>query len=104
MFQGLSAFLQEIGLNLRDVVAGLVGGAVNALAFGRADMTTVVSSMFVGAAVANYCQELVVKVLGTSPGTSAFVAGVGAMAIVQGIVKAFQAYKYSPTLPPGGGQ
>ena len=44
--------LSEIGIKTQDIVAGLGGGIVNAIAFKRSDPLAVVSSMVVGAITA----------------------------------------------------
>ena len=86
--------LSEIGIKTQDIVAGLGGGIVNAIAFKRSDPLAVVSSMVVGAITANYLGEYGAKYTGTSEGTAAFIVGLCGMILGPAIVAA--AAKWTP--------
>lgn len=95
----------DLHIHARDLLAGFAGGLVNALVFGRGNIYAIISSMVVGALVANYTAEYGFKLTGVSVPTCAFIIGIGGMAIVQGIVSMFQGWR--PKLPAalgGNGQ
>jgi VIT1/CCC1 family predicted Fe2+/Mn2+ transporter len=80
-------FLSIIGIHLKDLVAGFAGGVANAFIFKKSNPWAIIGSIVVGGLAANYLGETVGRVLGTSPGFSAFVVGLAGMAICQGIVE-----------------
>lgn len=84
---------EDFGIKLPDLVAGFAGGIVNSFVFGRADPKAIVGSMIVGALTANYLSEPATKIIGTSPGATAFIVGLAGMAICQGIVEAAKRYR-----------
>jgi FtsH-binding integral membrane protein len=84
----LQDMLLAIGVKPGDFVAGLAGGIVNALVFRRSSPVAVISSMIVGALTASYLSDTFSHYAGTSGGASAFIVGLAAMAICQGIVEA----------------
>ena len=92
-------FLTALGIRLPDLLAGFAGGVVNAFIFHKSDPWAIVGSMVVGAFTANYLGESASKMLGLSSGASAFIVGIAAMALCQGIVAAVQSWK--PSLPGG---
>jgi ABC-type xylose transport system permease subunit len=80
-------FLTSVGIHLQDLVAGFAGGVANAFIFKKSKPWAIIGSIVVGGFAANYLGALVAKILGTSPGTSAFIVGLAGMAICQGIVE-----------------
>jgi len=80
-------FLSMLGIHLQDLVAGFAGGVANAFIFKKSKPWAIIGSIVVGGFAANYLGGLVGKILGTSPGTSAFIVGLAGMAICQGIVE-----------------
>lgn len=80
-------FLSIIGIQLKDLVAGFAGGVANAFVFKKSNPWAIIGSIVVGGLAANYLGETVGRILGTSPGFSAFVVGLAGMAICQGIVE-----------------
>jgi hypothetical protein len=79
----------ELGIKIPDLIAGFAGGVVSIFAFRRVKPIDVVGSMLAGALTANYCQELVAKLLfGTSPGVAGFVCGCVGMGFCQWITEA----------------
>jgi hypothetical protein len=94
--------LEAYGIQVNDVLAGFAGGVVNAFVFRRSDPFSIIGSMVVGALTANYLASTAVKVIGTSPGATAFIVGLGGMAICQGIINAIKNYKFKT--PTGDGK
>lgn len=94
--------LTELGIKLPDLVAGFAGGVVNAFVFARTTPVAIIGSVVVGTLTANYLGEPVSKYIGTGPGTSAFLVGIGGMAFVQGLVEAMK--RWQPLKPTGGAQ
>lgn len=91
--------LEELNIQLPNVIAGLAGGAVNAIVFGRANLWAIMASMVVGGAVANYMADAAAKFTGMTVPTSAFIVGTCGMAIIQGIYSAVQSWR--PNIPGG---
>jgi hypothetical protein len=87
----------SIGIKMQDLVAGLAGGVVNAFVFQRSNPVAIVGSVIVGALTAAYLTEPAGKITGTSGGATAFIVGLGAMAICQAILGAISKWK-----PKGG--
>jgi hypothetical protein len=97
---------QDLGISLPLVAAGFAGGMVNALFFKRTDPWAFVASLVGGALTANYLGPVVSHVIGDYVGTggAAFIVGVTAMAICQGLVAAAKNWKFTPGgNAPGGG-
>lgn len=90
-----------IGIKSQDLVAGLAGGVVNAFVFQRSNPVAIVGSVIVGALTAAYLTEPAGRITGTTGGATAFIVGLGAMAICQGIVGAIT--KWRPAAIPKGG-
>ena len=80
--------LIQLGVKIPDLVAGFAGGVVTAFALKQSEPFAVIGSMVVGALTANYLSDPFSHYLGTGPGTSGFIVGVGGMAIIQGIIAA----------------
>lgn len=87
----------SIGIKMQDLIAGLAGGVVNAFVFQRSNPVAIVGSVIVGALTAAYLTEPAGRITGTSGGATAFIVGLGAMAICQGIMGQIAKWK-----PKGG--
>jgi hypothetical protein len=87
----------SIGIKTQDLVAGLAGGIVNAFVFQRSNPLAIVGSVVVGALTASYLTEPAGHITGTTGGATAFIVGLGAMAICQGILSWIAKWK-----PKGG--
>ena len=90
-------FLDSLGLRLPDLVAGLAGGAVNAVVFRRVNPWAAAGSMVVGGLTANYLGEPAAHVLSLGNGAASFIVGVAGMALCQAIISAAQNWR--PNLP-----
>ena len=93
--------LASLGIKTPDLLAGTVGGLVKAIVFDKSGPTAVISSMIVGAAMANYLADVANKYVGTGVGVSGFIVGMCGMIICQIIVS--KATKWGPTLFSKGG-
>lgn len=86
--------LDDLGISPQLLLAGFGGGLVNAFALKQASPLAVCGSVIMGAVTANYIAPIVAELpwLGEKVGTGAcaFIVGVSAMAIVQGIATAVQ--------------
>lgn len=95
---------QGLGISLPLLVAGFAGGMVNALFFKRTDPSAFVASLVGGALTANYLGPLAATAIGryieTGAGAPAFIVGVTAMAICQGLVAGAKNLRWGKT--PGG--
>lgn len=78
--------LIDLGVKTQDLVAGLAGGIVNAFVFQRGSPVAIVGSVVVGALTAAYLTDPAAKLTGTTGGATAFIVGLAAMAICQGIL------------------
>lgn len=92
--------LTSLGIKTADLLAGTLGGLVKAIVFDKSGPTAVISSMIVGAVMANYLAESANKYVGTGIGVSGFIVGMCGMIICQIIVA--KATKWRPTLSKGG--
>jgi hypothetical protein len=92
------SLLLQIGIKVPDLLAGFMGGVVNAFVFRRSDPFSIIGSMVVGALTANYLADIAAKYTGTSGGASAFIVGLAGMAVCQGIVEAAKNWR------PGAGK
>lgn len=72
-----------LGIRVPDLLAGFMGGVVNALFFVKGRPIDVVASLVGGAITANYLTSAVAHVAGLDQGVAGFVVGVTAMAICQ---------------------
>lgn len=93
-------FLVSLGIKTPDLLAGTLGGLVKAIVFDKSGPAAVISSMIVGATMANYLAELATKYVGTGVGVSGFIVGMCGMIICQIIVA--KVTKWGPTLFKGG--
>lgn len=96
-------WLQDVGFKLQDLIAGFMGGLVNAFVFNRVSPVAVVGSIVVGALSANYLGEPAAKyvsahILDVSEGVASFLIGLGGMGLMQGISGTVSAWKF------GGGR
>ena len=89
-------FLVSLGLKTSDLFGGLAGGVVNAFIFQKTNPYAAASSVVVGTLTAAYLSDTAARYMGTVGGATAFLVGLGAMAICQGVVSAIQRWK------PGG--
>lgn len=80
---GTGEIFAWLGIKLPDLVAGFMGGVVNALFFVKGRPIDVISSLVGGALTANYMTASVSHTLGLDVGVAGFVVGVTAMAICQ---------------------
>ena len=90
-------FFTSLGVRTQDLVAGLSGGIVNAFVFQRSNPVAIVGSVVVGSLTAAYLTDTAAKVTGTNGGATAFIVGLGAMAICQGIVGQIGKWKVGAT-------
>ena len=94
-------FLIDLGIKTQDLVAGIAGGIVNAFIFQRSNPVAIIGSVVVGALTAAYLTEPAARFTGTTGGATAFIVGLGAMAICQAIVGQITKWKLSGA-PKGG--
>jgi hypothetical protein len=86
-------WFNQIGVHVADVFAGFCGGLVNALVLKTSQPWAIVASVIVGGITANYMSQPIAHYIGTSQGTSAFMVGLGGMAICQGLMKAAESWR-----------
>jgi predicted MFS family arabinose efflux permease len=84
--------LEELGLNAGRLIAGFCGGVVHAFVFRQTEPLAVVGSVLTGTLTANFLGIAAGHYIGTwfGDGGSAFIVGLSAMAICQGIVAAIR--------------
>lgn len=82
--------LDDYYLNAGRLGAGFAGGVVHAFVFKQTDSGTVIGSIITGMFAANYLGPGAAHYLGAwfGDGGTAFIVGVSAMVIIQGIVAA----------------
>lgn len=80
--------LEEFGLNAQRLIAGFSGGVVHALVFKQRDAAAVIASVLTGTLTANFLSPIAARYVGTwlGDGGCAFIVGLTAMAICQGMV------------------
>lgn len=78
--------LLEYGITLPNLIAGLLGGMVKAVAIDKATPFAVITSMMAGGFTANYVGEPLAKMMNIGIGLSCFTTGLGAMVICQGVL------------------
>lgn len=80
--------LEDLGLNAKSLVAGFSGGVVHALVFKQREPLGVVGSVLTGTLTANFLSPVAAHYVGTwlGDGGSAFLVGLTAMALCQGLV------------------
>lgn len=92
-------WLQDIGFRLQDLIAGFMGGLVNAFIFNRVSPLAVVGSIVVGALSANYLGEPAAKyvtlhIVELGEGVASFLIGLGGMGLMQGIAGTVSAWRF----------
>lgn len=92
----------ELGIDIKMIVAGFVGGVVHTFIFRQTDPYTAIGSIIAGIGTANYVGRAAASVFGISEGFGGFAVGLSAMAVCQGIVAAAKQFKYMREMPPGG--
>lgn len=83
-----------LGIKLPDLIAGMFGGVVKALAFNRDKPWETVFSGIIGALVANYMGESISAQLGWGRGAVCFAVGIAGMVVAQVIIDNFR--KWAP--------
>ena len=85
--------LDELGLNTSRLVAGFAGGVVHAFVFKQTTPLAAIGSVLTGTLTANFLGPAAVHYIGAwfGDGGTAFVVGLSAMAVCQGIVAAARA-------------
>jgi hypothetical protein len=80
--------LDDLGLNAGRLIAGFAGGLVHAFAFKQMEPWAQIGSVVVGTLTANFLGEAMAHVVPTwfGNGGAAFLTGLSAMAICQGLV------------------
>ena len=98
--------LDELGLNTSRLVAGFAGGVVHAFVFKQTDPWTAVGSVLTGTLTANFLAPAAVHYIGGwfGDGGTAFVVGLSAMAVCQGIVAAARLRMQGASSPPPKGK
>lgn len=93
--------LDDLGLNAQRLIAGFAGGVVHAFVFKQTEPLAVVGSVLTGTLTANFLGMAASHYVGTwlGDGGCAFIVGLSAMAICQGIVAAARA-KLRPVQEP----
>lgn len=91
--KAMTSWWDSIHLSLQNLVAGFLGGVVNAFVLKRSDPWSIIGSVVVGALVANYLGDLAAKWTGTSEHVAAFLVGMGGMGLVQGIIEAIKKWR-----------
>lgn len=91
----MNSWWVDLHLNLANLVAGFMGGVVNAFVLRRSDPWSVIGSVVVGALTANYLGVTAAKAMsnipyleGTTEPVAAFLMGMLGMGFVQGIIEA----------------
>jgi len=79
--------LDDLGLNAVRLIAGFSGGAVHALVFKQREPMAVVASVVTGTLTANFLSPLIAHYIPwLGDGACAFLVGLTAMALCQGLV------------------
>jgi len=80
--------LEEFGLSAQRMIAGFAGGVVHVFVFRQTMPIVVIGSIVSGTLTANYLGAVVARYVGSwiGDGGSAFIVGLSAMALCQGIV------------------
>lgn len=84
----LRDILDSLGLQAPDIVAGFAGGVVNAFVLRKVNPYEAISSVVVGALTAGYLSDLARHITSLDGGGVAFVVGLTAMALCQGLFEA----------------
>lgn len=89
-------WLLYLGINPPNLIAGFLGGVVNALYFRQVGALGFITSTIAGAVMANYTGEWVARSLagiGVNQGTAAFLVGLGGMAVAQGLIEMMKQWR-----------
>lgn len=80
--------LDDFGLNAKNLIAGFSGGVVHALVFKQREPLAVIGSVLTGTLTANFLAPVIAHYIGDwlGAGGSAFIVGLTAMALCQGVV------------------
>lgn len=80
--------LEDLDLNAKLLVAGFAGGVVHAVVFKQTSPSAVIGSVLTGTLTANFLAPVASHYLGdwVNSGGCAFIVGLTAMAICQGVV------------------
>jgi hypothetical protein len=92
----------NFGFDAARLLAGFSGGVVHALVSRQRDPYTVAASIVAGTMTANYLSLAAVEYTGKwiGEGGTAFILGLTAMIVCQGIVSAARAWKPTSKNPP----
>ena len=90
--------LEDFGLNASRLIAGFAGGVVHTFVFKQTDPLAQIGSVVTGTLTANFLGQAAAHYIGPwlGEGGSAFIVGLSAMAICQGIVAMAQTRIRSP--------
>jgi hypothetical protein len=80
-------FLASIGIHLKDLVAGVAGGAVRSFLFKKSKPWAIIGSVVAGGLSANYLTEVVSNFLGTPLLPSAFIVGLAGFELCRRVVE-----------------
>lgn len=84
--------LDDLGLNAPRLIAGFAGGVVHAIVFKERNPGAVIGSVIAGTLTANFLSPLVAHYASfLGDGSCAFLVGLTAMAICQGLVSLVRA-------------
>lgn len=81
-------FFSGLGLHVRVIIAGLMGGAIKTLLVRRVRPWKIVSSAIVGAVTANYLGPFISDRVGTPQELTGFLIGFAGMAASKKIIEA----------------
>ena len=91
--------LRELGFRAPDLIAAFWGGVVSIFFLRQVTPWQAVGTVIAGTFTGHYLGEYAAKIFGLSPGASAFLVGITAMATLQGVIEA--ARRWRPTMPGG---
>jgi hypothetical protein len=80
-------FWSSIGFHLKDLVAGVAGGAARSFLFRKFKPWAIIGSVVVGGISANYLASVVSNFLGTPLLPSAFIVGLAGMELCGRIIE-----------------
>ena len=85
--------LEDFGLNAKNLIAGFSGGVVHALVFRQTEPFGIVASVLTGTLTANFLSPVMSRYVGSwlGEGGCAFLVGLTAMALCQGMVAVINA-------------
>lgn len=86
----------ELGFKVYALIAGFLGGAVNAILFAKSQTygpMSIIGMVFVGAITANYLSESLAKVTGFTEIAVAFVIGMAAKPICERVIETVRDWK-----------